>query len=58
MTWISTWPRYGIPQYAVHDTEQAAEAHAAEIVRSGTATHATAYQANQPTVRPDDRNQP
>jgi hypothetical protein len=44
MTWLTTWPAHGRPTYAEHDTEQAAEAHALEIVRSGTAPHATAYE--------------
>lgn len=44
MTWISTWPTHGRPTYAEHDTEQ----HALEIVRSGTAPHATAYQLDLP----------
>lgn len=40
MTWLSTWPRYGRPEYAEHTSEAAAEAHAIEVVRSGIAPHA------------------
>lgn len=28
MTWLSTWPSDGCPQYREHATEQAAEEHA------------------------------
>ena len=45
MTWLTTWPTTTSgTQYAAHDTEQEATAHAAEIVRSGQAPHATAFE--------------
>lgn len=44
MTWLSTWPQYGRPQYAAHATEARAEAHATEVVRSGRAPVATIYE--------------
>ena len=28
MTWLSTWAQNGIPNYAIHATEQAAKNHA------------------------------
>lgn len=43
MTWLTTWPVAGIPKFAEHDTEALAEAHAAEIVRSGESRIATAF---------------
>lgn len=46
MTWTTTWPRNGCPQYREHPTERAAEAHATELVRSGTATHATFFETD------------
>ncbi len=47
MTWLTTWPStaHG-PQYAPHDTEEAAEAHAREIVTTGRAPHATAFEVD------------
>ena len=57
MTWLTTWPTHGRPTYAEHATEQAAEAHAAEIVRSGTAAHATAFEATDIHVLPDEETQ-
>lgn len=49
--WLTTWPSSGpgrdgtgAPQYAEHATEREAEAHAAELIRSGTARHATVYE--------------
>jgi hypothetical protein len=45
--WLTTWTRFDRPQYAVHPTEQAAEAHATELVRSGATTHATAYEMGE-----------
>jgi hypothetical protein len=46
MTWMTTWPsgRNGPPAYREHESEAAAEAHATEIVRNGTAPHATAFE--------------
>lgn len=48
MTWITTWPTGNsqIPQYAEHPTEAAAEAHAAELVRSKRAHYAVAFWAS------------
>lgn len=45
MTWLTTWPTgtANVPQYAAHDTERAARAHAAEIVRSHRAAVATVF---------------
>ena len=54
MTWLSSWPIRGMPQYAEHPTEQAAEAHALEVVRSGIASHATAFEANNIRALPDE----
>lgn len=46
MTWISTWPLNNVPQFAAHDTEQEAEAHAAEIVASGKSRVATVFETS------------
>lgn len=45
MTWMTTWPigNSQTPQYAAHDTEQQAEAHAAELIRSKRAYHAVVF---------------
>lgn len=43
MSWLTTWPEQGIPQYAAHATERQAEAHACEVVKSGRASVATAF---------------
>lgn len=43
MTWLTTWPHDGAPQYATHATERAAADHAAEVVRSKVAPHATYF---------------
>lgn len=42
--WFTTWPANGKPQYAEHHTEQAAEAHAQHIIRTGTAAVATYFE--------------
>lgn len=47
MTWLSTWPSNGRPAYAEHDTEQQAEAHATELVRSGKAAVATYFETSE-----------
>lgn len=44
MTWFTTWPVNGIPQYAEHRTEAKAEKHAEELVRSGRAAVATCFE--------------
>lgn len=49
MTYFTTWPTSTGPQYAPHDTEAQAEAHATEIVTSGRARVATVFQIDQPT---------
>lgn len=45
MTWLTAWPG-AIP--VEHPNQAAAEAHAAEIVRSKKAEHATAYEMTLP----------
>lgn len=35
MTWISTWPLNNVPQFAAHETEQEAEAHAKQLRAQG-----------------------
>lgn len=47
MTWFSTWPTPTGPEYAIHETEQQAEAHAVEVVRSGQARIATCFRNDQ-----------
>lgn len=48
MTWLSTWlirgPGDTRPQYAAHDSEAAAEAHAAELLASKRAKAATVFE--------------
>lgn len=44
MTWFTTWPANGVPQYAEHRTEQKAATHAEELVRSGRAKVATYFE--------------
>lgn len=46
MTWLSTWPTPTGPEYAIHETEQQAEAHAVEVVRTGRA-RVTCFQNDQ-----------
>lgn len=47
--WITSWPAkpHGRPAYREHPTEQAAAAHADEIVRSGEAYTATYYEIEE-----------
>lgn len=54
MTWMTTWPTgtHGRPAYAEHDTEQAAEQHAVELVRSNTARTATVFELDAEGDRP------
>lgn len=42
--WLTTWPLHGKPQYAEHDTESQAAAHAHELVRSGRTDTATFFE--------------
>lgn len=44
MTWLTTWPLYGRPQYAEHDTETQAATHAEQLVRSGRTDTATYFE--------------
>ena len=44
MTWLTTWPKDGKPQYAPHATEAKAEKHAEELVRSGRAAVAVCFE--------------
>lgn len=45
MTWVTAWP--GATPIE-HPNQAKAEAHATEIVRSGTASHAVAYELALP----------
>lgn len=45
--WLTSWPSNGIPCYAEHPTEQAAEEHAERVVRAG-ASHAVAFWSEGP----------
>lgn len=47
MTWFTTWPSNGRPQYAEHATEQAAANHADQIIRSKQADVATYFETGQ-----------
>ena len=47
MTWFTTWPANGQPQYAEHQTEQKAATHAEELVRSGRAAVATFFHIDE-----------
>lgn len=47
MTWFTTWPANGQPQYAPHVTEQAAQKHAEELVKSGRTSVATYFEMDQ-----------
>ena len=47
MTWFTTWPHNGRPQYAEHATEQAAANHAEQIIRTGAAAVATYFESGQ-----------
>lgn len=47
MTWLSTWPRNGVPEYREHTTEAAAEAHARDVVLRGDATVAVVFKLGE-----------
>ena len=49
MTWLTTWPANGRPQFAEHPTEAKAEAHATELVNSRRADVATVFWSSDET---------